>query len=110
MLFRIREYVKENGTNPFHEWLETLDNKTKARVQIRILRVEQGNLGDYKNLSDGVFELRLHFESGVRIYFARDGANIILLLVGGNKSSQKKDIANAKSYWNNYRKRGQHGS
>lgn len=110
MLFRIREYIKENGANPFREWLNSLDIKTKARVQIRILRVEQGNLGDYKNLSDGVFELRLHFDSGIRMYFARDGANIILLLAGGDKGSQRKDIANAKSYWSKYRKGGKHGS
>lgn len=62
-------------------------------------RVEIGNYGDYKPLGDGVYELKLHFGSGYRVYFAEDGDIIVILLCGGDKSSQSKDIEVAKAYW-----------
>jgi putative addiction module killer protein len=62
-------------------------------------RVEIGNYGDYKALGDGVYELKLHFGSGYRVYFAEDGDIIVILLCGGDKSSQSKDIEVAKAYW-----------
>ena len=62
-------------------------------------RVEIGNYGDYKPLGDGVYELKLHFGSGYRVYFAEDGYIIVILLCGGDKSSQSKDIEVAKAYW-----------
>jgi putative addiction module killer protein len=71
-------------------------------VFARLDRVETGNLGDYKSVGDGVFELRLPFGPGYRIYFGEVGATIVLLLCGGDKSSQKKDVVKAKEYWNLY--------
>jgi putative addiction module killer protein len=100
--FEVREYLTENLKSPYREWLDTLDRKTKARIQARILRFELANLGDYKSLGDGIFEARCDFGPGYRIYFGRDGKKIIVLLVGGDKSSQKKDIKKAQQFWADY--------
>lgn len=75
------------------------DPVTRLRIRRRLDRVELGNFGDYKPLGDGVYELKLAFGSGYRIYFAEDGDTIVILLSGGDKSSQVKDIATAKMYW-----------
>ena len=68
--------------------------------------MESGNYGDFKSLKDGVFELRLMFGSGYRVYFAEDGNDVVLLLIGGDKSSQKNDIQKAKEYWKEYQGNG----
>jgi putative addiction module killer protein len=83
---------------------------SRARVQARILRFETGNLGDHKQLGDGVWEARLAFGPGYRIYFGRSGRELVLLLLGGDKGSQRKDIKRAKEAWTTYLKETQHGS
>ncbi len=96
-------YQASDGRQPFVQWLNSLrDVATIARVRVRIDRVEEGNLGDYKALGTGLFELRLSFGSGYRVYFAIDGDDIVLLLSGGDKGSQKKDIVKARDYWTDY--------
>lgn len=102
--FKIREYVAANGESPFRVWLDGLTNAYKARIQARLLRVELGNLGDHKSLGDGVYELRLDFGPGFRVYFGLDGRKLVLLLCGGDKSTQRRDIAKAKAYWQEYLK------
>ncbi len=83
--------------SPFFEWLNSLPNIThRARILVRIERLREGNLGDVKSIGDGVFELRFHFPPGYRIYFLREGNKVIILLSGGNKSTQRKDIQLAK--------------
>lgn len=82
---------------------------TKARVQARILRFETGNLGDHKQLGDGVWEARCAFGRGYRIYFGKSGREVVLLLLGGDKGSQTKDIGRAKKYWATYVKELKHG-
>ena len=105
--FEVREYLTENRSSPYRDWLNTLDKKSKARVQARILRFELGNLGDHRSLGNGIFEARFDFGPGCRVYFGRSGRTIIILLVGGDKSSQKKDIKKARQYWADYlKKRG----
>jgi putative addiction module killer protein len=103
MRLTIREYVAPQGKNPFREWLKNLDMRIQARVQARVLRFESGNLGDHKNLWDGVWEARLDFGPGYRLYFARDGNAVILLLAGGDNASQSKDVTAAKRYWQDFR-------
>lgn len=99
----IREYLKQDGVNPFRKWLDNLrDMKTKARIESRLTRVALGNFGDHKPIGHGVYELRLMFGPGYRIYYAKDGDNIILLLVGGDKSTQQNDIKQAQEYWSDY--------
>ena len=100
--FEIREYV-ENGRSPFREWLDDLDAVTAARVEKYILRLEHGNFGVAKFLCDGVFELRLDFGPGFRVYFGRAGRAIIILLGGGSKRRQDADIAAAVERWKRYK-------
>ena len=98
-------YANEDSSEPFTDWLNTLkDKQVVKRIQTRILRIEQGNYGDYKSLKDGVLELRFMFGSGYRVYFAEDDDRLVLLLLGGDKSSQKQDIEQAKIYWKEYKK------
>lgn len=106
--FEIREYT-ENNRAYFSEWLEGLDRVVRARVRTRIDRVARGNMGDTKSVGDGVFELRLDFGPGYRVYFGREGHEVIILLLGGNKDSQARDIQRAKELWNGINRRVQHG-
>src|SRR3954465_6905125 len=93
MALTVREYVNADGKSPFHEWLRRLTKAVGARIQLRVQRFELGNLGDHKNVGEGVWEARVMFGPGYRIYFGKDGDSIIVLLVGGDKGSQAKDIA-----------------
>ena len=102
MAFSIREYVDDRGTSPFRAWLSSLDTAVKARVQARILRFESGNLGDHKDVGGGVWEARLPFGPGYRLYFGKSGQQIILLLLGGDKGSQVRDIKRAKVFLAKY--------
>jgi putative addiction module killer protein len=96
-------YETEEGKQPFVEWLESLSDKTaRYRIKERLDRVALGNLGDYKLIKKGVAELRLSFGPGYRIYYAEDSDKIILLLCGGNKSTQSSDIKKAVAYWEDY--------
>jgi len=96
-------YRDANGVEPFSNWFESIkDSKTKRRILQRIYRLQSGNYGDYKTLKDGVLEMRLHFGSGYRVYFAEINEEIVVLLLGGDKSSQKSDIGKAKNYWKDY--------
>lgn len=85
-------------SDKFDKWLMKLkDVRGRARIVARLRSVELGNLGDVKSVGDGVSEMRFHFSPGYRIYFTRRGDVVILLLVGGDKSSQKQDIKRAKA-------------
>ena len=96
----LRVYESPEGTVPFDEWLDELrDQKGRARIEVRLDRLELGNFGDCKPVGEGVLELRLDFGPGYRVYFAEDGPTIVLLLIGGDKSTQTKDIKTAKGYW-----------
>lgn len=91
-------YVTPSGKVPFEEWLYNLDKQPRAIIRGRIERVRHGLLGDCKSLGDSLFELRVNFGPGYRIYFAIVNNKIVLLLSGGDKGSQKKDIEKAKNY------------
>ncbi len=109
MTFAVREFVSSDGRIPFREWLSKLDVAIHARIQVRILRFESGNLGDHKSVGGGVWEARMPFGSGYRLYFGKDGNRIVVLLVGGDKSSQSKDVRLAQRYWNEYLEEAHHG-
>ena len=99
----LRILVLQNGQAPFKEWMRSLrDKPTKARIQSRIDRLRLGNFGDYQSVGDGVFELRIHVGPGYRIYFGLHGAQVVLLLCGGDKSTQARDIADARRYWKEF--------
>lgn len=99
----IEIYETPDGLRPFSDWLESLRNlKAKAKIRARLDRVEVGNLGDYKAVEKGVCELRIDYGPGYRVYFRQVGTNVILLLCGGDKSTQEEDIRLAIEYWTNY--------
>jgi putative addiction module killer protein len=98
----VREYVTRDGRCPFREWLRGLDRTFTQRIQARVLRFELGNLGDSKALGGGVHEARFDFGPGFRLYFGREGETIVLLLCGGDKSTQSKDIDRARVFWKEY--------
>lgn len=102
MKLTIREYVSADGRNYFREWIDSLTISVRARIQARILRFETGNLGDHKSVGEGVWEARIMFGPGYRIYFGKEGRSIILLLLGGDKSSQAADIRKARRLWKEY--------
>jgi len=84
------------STEPFEKWLKGMkDRSTKNKVLSRLARIENGNFGDYKQLSSSLFELRFFFGGGIRIYYTVRNNQVVLLLVGGDKSSQSKDIEKA---------------
>ncbi len=102
----IRRYIRSDGSIPFAEWFLSLrDRRVRAKINERLRRVSLGNLGDYRSVGDGIFELRIDYGSGYRIYFARVKLTTILLLCGRDKSTQKQDIRKAKEYWRDYENR-----
>ena len=110
MKLTVREFVAPDGTSPFRTWLDQLALTVKARVQARILRFEAGNLGDHKSVGGGVWEARLPFGAGYRLYFGKSGRSVILLLLGGDKASQRKDIRRAERCWLEYLQGARHGT
>lgn len=103
-------YVTDDGEVPFKEWLDDLKDVTaRAKIRIRLDRVRLGNLGDSRSLGGGVYELKVDYGPGYRIYFADEGERIILLLMGGDKSTQTKDVARAKSFREDWKGRKNHG-
>ena len=99
---RVIEYVKA-GRSPFVEWFNRLGPVTAARIDRYIRRVEAGNFGTAKFLCNGVFELRMDFGPGYRVYYGREGKAIIILLGGGDKRRQSADIAAAVVRWKRYK-------
>lgn len=102
--YEIELYTLPDGEIPFSAWLSKLDKRNQARIVKRIARLEEGNFGDFKTVGDGVFELRFFFGSGYRVYYGLDGETLVLLLTGGDKKTQNKDIKIAKQYWQEYQK------
>ena len=108
MIRIVQYYQTSSGKRPLIEWLENIrDGKTRERIKRQIHKVELGNYGDWKPVGDGVYEIRLHFGSGYRIYFTEHGSIVVLLLCGGDKSTQKRDIKLAKEYAKDARKRAE---
>jgi len=92
-----------NGKSPFIEWIETLDNVTKSRIQSRLTRMLENNFGDHKKIDNEISELRLKFGSGYRIYYTEIDSIVVLLITGGDKSTQSKDIKKAKEILQEWR-------
>jgi putative addiction module killer protein len=99
-------YSTLSGKEPLTEWVNGLkDTSSRSRIRTRFARILSGNLGEYKYLSDGVSELKLDFGPGYRIYYSDLDNIILLLLCGGDKSSQARDIKKATTYLNDYKER-----
>jgi putative addiction module killer protein len=104
-VIEIRQYVDRSGRNPFDRWFDKLEDSTQARIAIALDRLERGNFSTAKGVGTGVFELRLDFGPGYRIYFGKDGETLVILLGGGSKKRQQVDIDAAQSLWKEYKKR-----
>jgi len=101
----IRHFVTRNGKIVFREWWNKLrDHRAREIILLNIDRLEMGNTGHCKSLGHGLYELRIHYGPGYRVYFGYTGMEIILLLCGGNKATQKRDIKRARQYWKYYRR------
>lgn len=102
----IRIYETEQGELPFLRWLNSLrDRNARARIRARLDRVERGNLGDFKIVGEGVLELRVDYGPGYRLYCAQVDRDILLLLIGGDKRTQVQDIAQAKMFLTDFKRR-----
>jgi len=105
-MIEIRRYLSEDGSNPVEDWLRAMrDVRAHAAVRIRIRRLESGNFGDCKPVGGGVLELRVDIGQGYRLYCARRGDALVILLCGGDKRSQSADIERAKNYWADWKRR-----
>jgi putative addiction module killer protein len=101
----IREYVDARGRSSFGEWFEDLDARAAAKVTVALARIEMGDLSNVKGVGGGVLEYRIDWGPGYRVYFGRDGATLVILLAGGTKRRQQRDIAAAQDRWADYRRR-----
>jgi putative addiction module killer protein len=104
----IREYLTAEGRSPFARWFQKLDARAAVKVAVSLNRMEQGNLSNIKSLG-GIFEYKLDYGPGYRIYFGREGDVLILLLGGGTKQSQSQDVLSANRSWADYKQRRKAG-
>lgn len=104
--YSLRYYVTASGRRPFAEWLSSVtDRNATARIQVRLDRLRLGNFGDVRSLGKGLSELRIDVGPGYRVYFIKGGPATIVLLIGGDKSTQQADIPRARDYAADYRRR-----
>lgn len=101
----VRELLDTKGNSPFAKWFARLNASAAAKVAIAVHRMEQGNLSNVKGVGAGVYEYRIDFGPGYRIYFGKDGDLLVILLGGGTKKRQDADIAAAREHWQDYKRR-----
>lgn len=104
-MITVRQYVDLQGTSPFERWLDGLDDLAAARVLTTVTRIGQGNFSSEKGVGRSVFESRIDVGPSLRMYFGRDGATVVVLLGGGTKKRQARDIADAHRCWQDYKQR-----
>jgi putative addiction module killer protein len=98
-------YAAPNGRAPYLDWFESLrDQRARQKIEARIARVRLGNFGQTRGVGEGVFELKVDYGPGYRVYYGQDGVKLVILLCGGDKSTQDADIGHAKAFWAQYRK------
>ena len=105
MKVEIREYLDDAGRSPFGRWFDGLDATAAAKVTTALARVGQGNFSNVKGVGAGVFEYRIDFGPGYRVYFGKDGDTLVILVGGGTKKRQAQDIAVAQERWGDYKQR-----
>jgi putative addiction module killer protein len=104
-MFEVLEYLDWQDRSPYADWFDSLSAQAAAKVAIAVTRMAQGNLSNVKGVGSGVFEYRLDFGPGYRIYLGKDGERLVILLGGGTKKRQQKDIDSAIGRWQDYKKR-----
>ena len=105
IVLELRYYLTAGGESPFESWFLDLDAAAAAKVTVAVARLEQGNLSSAKGVGEGVLEYRIDWGPGYRVYFGRDGEVLVILLTGGTKQRQQRDIDNAKASWADYKRR-----
>lgn len=104
-VIELRYYLAGDGESPFEYWFADLDAAAAAKVSVALARLEQGNLSNVKPVGEGVLEYRIDWGPGYRVYFGRDGDVLVILLTGGTKKRQQRDIDAAKTLWGDYKRR-----
>ena len=105
----VLEYLDRAGSSPFAGWFQALDAVAAAKVTTAVRRLELANVSNVKGVGAGVFEYRIDFGPGYRVYFGKDGDAVVILLGGGTKKRQDRDIATAQERWADYKKRRTRG-
>jgi putative addiction module killer protein len=101
----IREFVDTKGRSPYAQWYDSLNAQAAAKVTTAVVRISLGNLSNVEGVGSGVFEYKLDFGPGYRIYFGKDGETLVILLGGGTKKRQQRDISAAIANWQDYKRR-----
>ena len=102
-MLEVRYYFTSDGSSPFADWFAELDAPARAKITVAIARMGQGNLSNAKSVGEGVLEYKIDFGPGYRIYFGRDGNVLIILITGGTKKRQQRDIKSAVAFWADYK-------
>jgi putative addiction module killer protein len=108
-VIELRYYLGSDGESPFEQWFSALEAAAAAKVSVALARIEQGNLSNVKGVGEGVLEYRIDWGPGYRVYFGRDGDVLVILLTGGTKRRQQRDIKTAKALWADYKRRRPRG-
>jgi len=106
----VLEYLDRRGHSPYADWFNDLNPQAAAKVAIAVTRLSQGNVSNVKGVGVGVFEYRIDFGPGYRVYFGKDGESIVILLGGGSKKRQQRDIQDAIARWQDYKARKKEGA
>jgi putative addiction module killer protein len=104
-MVEVREYLDRRGLSPFAAWSDRLNAEAAAKIVTALARIQQGNFSSAKGVSAGVYEYRIHFGPGYRIYFGKDGDRLVILVGGGTKNRQQQDIKTALTRWQDYKER-----
>jgi putative addiction module killer protein len=104
-MIEVREYLDLGGRSPFAAWSDDLNREAAAKVATALARIQQGRLSNAKGVGTGVYEYRIDFGPGYRIYFGRDGDRLVILVGGGTKKRQQQDISTAQVRWQDYKQR-----
>lgn len=101
----VREYLDSSGRSPFARWFDGLNAPAAAKVTTALTRMEVGNFSNVKGVGAGVFECRIDFGPGYRVYFGKDGDTLVILVAGGSKKHQQNDIQTAQDRWKDFKRR-----
>ena len=107
--FEVQEYLDRGGRSPFAAWFDGLNREAAAKVSAALVRIQQGNRSAVKGVGPGLYEYRIDFGPGYRIYFGRDGERLVILVGGGTKKRQQHDIKTAQARWTDYKLRRREG-
>lgn len=105
----VKEYVDQNGKNPFGKWFAGLNAQAAAKITAVLEKIARGNLSNVEGVGSGVYEYKLDWGPGYRVYFGKDGDRFVILVGGGTKKRQSADIEAAQTCWADYKQRKKQG-